>query len=292
MIRSATTWRGRPALHLTGDGLEAVVSLTGAQLACIRRPGDALNPLWQPTWTTADDPLLAVIVGSNPCIDRFGPPWPGEHKPVHGEAGVRQWSTSQEGDEAVFRTTLPQAALAVERRFRLVGDRLELTTDVRPLAGQQPRAIEWCEHTTLGDPFMDGAQITAGITSVEPMPGEAPGPCTVAAALAFPPAGAPARGDIYTAPVQQGWYRATNPRLGRTLEVTWDPAAFPWLCLWTQHCTRLAPPWSGRERARGMEVSTKPFPEGKPPASRAQTWLGRPTTCVVPASKRITFRWC
>ena len=50
-------------------------------------------------------------------------------------------------------------------------------------------------------------------------------------------------------------------------------------------------PWSGRERARGMEVSTKPFPEGRPPHTRSRSWLGRPTTCLVPASKRISFRW-
>lgn len=289
MIRSATTWRGRPALHLTGDQLEAVVSVTGAQLACLRRRGDTLNPLWQPGWTTAEDPLLNVIVGSNPCIDRFGPPWPGEVKPLHGEAGVRQWTSHQEGDVAVFQATLPIAGLAVERRFRLSGDCLELTTNVQPLAGQ-PRFIEWCEHTTLGDPFMDGVEITAGITTVEPMPGQA-GPASCSAALAFPRAVDSVRGDIFTAPVQAGWYTATNRRLGRTLEVTWDHHEFPWLCLWTQHRTRLEQPWAGRERARGMELSTKPFPEGKPPSLRAHSWLGRSTTCVVPASKRITFRW-
>lgn len=290
MIRSVTTWRGRPAMHLSGDQLEAVVTVTGAHLACLRRRGELLNPLWQPSWTTSTDPLLAVITGSNPCIDRFGPPWPGETRPMHGEAGLSQWSSCQEGDEAVFRTTVPLAHLAVERRFRFIGDRLDLTTSVTPLGGQ-PRTVEWCEHTTLGDPFLDGVEITAGITTVEPMPREAPLHCTAAAALAFPRASEPPRGDIYTAPVEAGWYKAVNPRLGRTLEVTWDHAEFPWLCLWTQHRTRLLAPWSGRERARGMEVSTKPFPEGRPPLTRAQSWLGRPTTCLVPASKRIGFRW-
>ena len=292
MKRSALMWRGLPAVQLNGERLSAVVSLTGAQLACIRRPGETLNPLWQPPWTAAEHPLLNVIVGSNPCIDRFGSPWPGETKPQHGEAGLLTWQSSQEGDVAWFRTTLPLARLAVERGFSFQGDTLVLTTGVRSL-DHVPRSIEWCEHTTLGDPFLQHATISAGIDTPEPMPGEAPGPATAATVLAMPaPTDAP-RGDIYSAPVVDGWYRARAH--GRELSVTWDPADFPWLCLWTQHRTRQEAPWLGRTRARGMELSTKPFPEGRPPHERAVSWLGRPTTCVIPAHgwlrKTIRLRW-
>jgi len=236
--------------------------------------------------------LLNVIVGSNPCIDRFGPPWPGEHKPLHGEAGIRIWNSRQDGDVAVFATELPLARLAVERAFSLHGDTLALTTSVRSLDSVE-RSIEWCEHTTLGDPFLAHAEITAGIGTPQPMPGEAPGPMSVADALAMPTPTAAPRGDIYSAPVLDGWYRVRAP--GHELVVTWDPADFPWLCLWTQHHTRSEAPWLGRTRARGMELSTKPFPEGRPPRERAHTWLGRPTTCVVPAHgwlrKTIRLRW-
>ena len=292
LTRSATTWRGLPAVQLSSDRLSAVVSMTGAQLACLRRPGETLNPLWQPPWAAAEHPLLNVIVGSNPCIDRFGSPWPGERKPQHGEAGLLSWESSQEGEIACFRTCLPLARLAVERQFSFVGDTLVLTTGVRSL-DQVPHPIEWCEHTTLGDPFLDGATVTAGIGTPQPMPGEAPGPASAAAVLAMPASAATPRGDIYSAPVVDGWYRVRAH--GRELSVTWDPADFPWLCLWTQHGTRLEAPWLGRTRARGMELSTKPFPEGRPPHERAQTWLGRPTTCLVPAHgwlrKTIRMRW-
>lgn len=296
MRRSALTWRGLPAVQLSTAHLSVVVSLTGAQLACIRRQGETLNPLWQPPWTTAEHPLLNVIVGSNPCIDRFGPPWPGENKPLHGEAGVLTWQSSQEGEVALFRADLPLARLAVERAFSCTGDTLELTTSIRSL-DQVERTIEWCEHTTLGDPFLTAATITAGIGTPQPMPGEAPsltsGPITASAVLAMPvPTSAP-RGDIYSAPVENGWYCAQAH--GRELFVTWDPADFPWLCLWTQHRTRQETPWLGNTRARGMELSTKPFPEGRPPHERAQSWLGRSTTCIIPAqgwrSKTIRMRW-
>jgi len=46
---------------------------------------------------------------------------------------------------------------------------------------------------------------------------------------------------------------------------------------------------------RGMELSTKPFPEGKPPAQRARFFQGRSTQCLVPPgaglSKTIRFTW-
>jgi hypothetical protein len=47
--------------------------------------------------------------------------------------------------------------------------------------------------------------------------------------------------------------------------------------VWTEHRARAHAPWAGGERARGLEVSNKPFPEGEPPAERAETFLGAPS---------------
>ena len=39
-----------------------------------------------------------------------------------------------------------------------------VTTNVRPTRQiTSPQAIEWCEHATMGDPFLDGVDITAGV---------------------------------------------------------------------------------------------------------------------------------
>ena len=45
-----------------------------------------------------------------------------------------------------------------------------------------------------------------------------------------------------------------------------------------------------------MELSTKPFPEGKPHPTRAREYLGRPSVCEVPPGKAglrkiIHFTW-
>src|SRR6056297_29308 len=100
-------WRGVGAWRLAGGDLEIVVTRVGAHLAAITGRGERLNPLWQPPWSATspqdgvDRPdvygggpeasLLAGIVGHNLCLDRFGPPRPGESRPVHAEAGVATW---------------------------------------------------------------------------------------------------------------------------------------------------------------------------------------------------------
>jgi hypothetical protein len=324
-------WRGQDALLLAGERLEAVVMRRGAALAALRVPGEGLNPLWQPPWPAADpvaaasDPaygggpgggnheaaLLAAAVGSFPCLDRFGAPWPGELVPPHGEAPVVMWLVETAGSEdLVLTAALPGAHLRLRRRFAIAGNTLRLDAAVNhnsPL----PREVEWCEHATLGDPFLDGCAITAGIDAAWTLAAQAEGrgrfaitapetPVDPAAALAMPAVSDPPAGDIAAARVAtdasgEGWWRASHAGLGRTLEARWKAADFPWLAIWTEHRSRQVAPWRSATRARGLEISTKPFPEGKPPPERATRWQGRPTNCVVaPGAWRehsIRFTW-
>ena len=319
-----TTWRHQPAWLLSDHKLEAIVMATGAALACLRLPGDDLNPLWQPPWPAgspkdaAKDPaygggpngtnheaaLLAAALGSFPCIHRFGAPWPGESGPPHGEAMILPW-TRGDGDDFVLTVTLPLARLRLRRRFRITGDTLVLATAVAHDA-PAPRAIEWCEHATLGDPFLDGCTISAGIDGAWTLKSQAEGhgrfaithdvtAVDPAAALAMPPANSSGAGDIVAARVVSPWWRVHHAGFKRTLTARWETDDFPWLAIWTEHKTRTTAPWNGRTRARGLEISTKPFPEGKPPEDRAHTWQGRHTACVIPAGawreQVIRFTW-
>jgi hypothetical protein len=189
---------------------------------------------------------------------------------------------------------------------RLAGDELELATTVTHRSDAE-RAVEWCEHTNLGGDFLDDAEIAAEIDWAVNLPG-APEPgyahlrpeaeIPLAAALAMPPKGAAPTGLFAAAAVRAGHaasWSATNRRLGRRLSAHFSPSEFPWLGLWSQHHGRTGAPWRGRARVRGMELSTKPFPEGKPPATRARAYRGRSTECLVPPgaglSKTIRLRW-
>lgn len=314
---TATTWRGQPAWRLAGVSRSVVVTATGAHLAALTARDDPLNALWEPSWPAADpagvrpgpdcaygdgpeSALLAGICGSNLCLPRFGGPRPGEPGGVHGEAPVVPWTHAGGG---VFTATLAGSALVVERRFLLSGEELNLVTQVRN-AGPAPRQVGWCEHITLGGAFLDGVDVTAGIDRATTEPGvQDPGfrfPGSLVdvdprAALAVPQAGDPACGDIITGRVADAWWQADNARLGWRLEARWDRDAFPWLAIWTQHRSRLGKPWNGRERSRGLEISTQPFPEGTPPPERAETFQGRPTSCrIAPGAsltKGIRLRW-
>lgn len=342
LLLEETVWRGRQAWRIAGPALELVVMRLGAHIAAIRGPGDDLNPLWQPPWP-ADSPeegprhpelygegpeaaLLAVIVGHNLCLDRFGSPHPGEERPLHGEAGVVEWRLADDGGAAggeqsaiaaghpnsgvrravTLVAELPRARLTLSRQFTITADTATVTTRVRH-DDREPRAIEWAEHVSLGDPFIDGARFEAAadgawIAGVEPQPTrrfpdvEPEGEVDVTRALAMPTASEERPfGDIVTARLTAGCYRVEHPDLGWALEYRFDNAEFPWLCLWTQHRSRTGPPWNGVTRARGMEFSTKPFPEGKPLASRAERFHGRPTTCIVPPGdgleRSFSVRW-
>ena len=299
------TWRGQPGWLLANGRIEVVVTSMGANLACLRQVGDGLNPLWQPQWRSATEPdpdvpgdpagegrLLAAASGSFLCLDRFGPARAGETRPFHGEAAVATWAClGREGDAVAFAADLPQAGLSVRRSLRLEGETCLLDTTARAIDGCD-HEVEWCEHATLGDPFLDGATIDAGIDRVDAEAHGVP-PGSISGVLAMPRAGAPPRGDVWSGRVAEGWWRAEHPGLRRRLTVTWQRDDFPWLVVWTEHRSRHTPPWNGRERARGLELCTKPFPT--PHAYPDPTRLGRPSRCRISAamavSKRVVFTW-
>ena len=300
LVVSETTWRGRPAWLVAGPALHAVVTRTGGHVAALYDAADAArtNALWQPRWPAGDPaaaaasgawgagaeaPLLASICGSNLCLDRFGAPRPGEARPLHGEAGVAEWALrAADGARAVFAAHLPAARLDVTRALSFRGRALVLETRARADASGGARAcIEWAEHTTLGGAFLDGCAVEAGVDAAAEMPaaGDAAPPAAlpVAAVLALPAAGDAPAGSVRTCRVAEGRWAATNAALGWRLSARWDKADWPWLCVWTEHCSRAHAPWAGAERARGFEVSTKPFPEGAPPPERDVEFLGAPS---------------
>lgn len=322
-----TTWRGAKAWLITDDDLEIVVTVTGGHIAALRIPGEDLNPMWQPSWeafdpadTAAytdllgpapDGPLLATIVGHSFCLDRFGAPWPGENKPVHGETGVVDWTLSETGEKSfAIATTLPEAALRIHREMTFRGTNLVVETTVRH-DKDAPVDVEWAEHVTLGDPFIDGALFSADIDGAWMAPG------IPAESSRYPDAGpaGPVRpvdpsgvldmptstdaakvGDMVSTRLVKGGFRAERRDLGRVLEYDWDAEEYPWLFVWTENRSLDGSPWNGETRGRALEFSTKPFNEGKPPEERATAFRGRPTICTVPPGnaglrRSFTLSW-
>lgn len=303
-----TTWRGLPAWRVDAAKLSLVVTEFGGHLAALWDRRDSLNPFWQPPWPSADPgpvveggvhgsgpetKLLATIVGHNWCCDRFGAAWPGEKRPLHGEVAIERFAMSHTVPDRVSWTAwLPETRLRVRKTIAINGDHVEMVHAVSHDEATA-REIEWCEHVNIGDPFLAGVEFAAGVERMTNWPKEAEpgsrfahiapeGDVPIAQALAMPRPDAPACGDVLCGRLAQGWFTATNRTAKRRLTYRWDARQYPWLVLWTQHKSRTAQPWNGRTRSRGMEFSTKPWPEGKPPASRAVAYQGRSAVCRVP----------
>lgn len=317
MTISPCTWRGLPSFQFIGPRHQIIVSEFGAHLASFRLLNDEIEPMWQPSWETADPtkvkdndprwgglpagPLLTNIAGSNLCCDRFGSPWPGENKPVHGEVCLVRFQGTLENDTLIMKGHLPIAELSVIRSFRLDKDGLELTTTIKH-TGEKDRFIEWAEHTSLSGPLLDDAEVKADISRAffspvrdekERFPIQPTGTnIPISDALAFPRAGTPPCGDVIGSMIEKGTspgkWSISNKNLKRQFTCTFKRTDWPWLALWTQNKSRTAIPWLGRERVRGMELSTKPFPESKPPQERSETYEGQPTTCLIPKGTGLT----
>lgn len=305
-----TTWRGLPAMALHGGGRTAILGLVGAQLASLRLDGDNIEPMWQPSWPSADPigldaraleaygsgpdaPLLAAACGSFPCCDRFGPPPPGMEGTTHGTAAIARYTVVRANADGIeLCALLDPTGLEIRRHFTFFGDYLEVSTTVRH-QDTVIRELDWCEHTTLGGILLDDANISATIDQVVTPPDIAA--MDSKTALAMPLPDAPPWGGVVAGTVVGGRWRVESRRCRRRLTCSFNATDWPWLTVWTEHHSRTSPPWRGRERARGMELSNRPFPEPYDPSKTFCSSNIQPTLTQIPpgdgTTKILKFCW-
>ena len=103
-----TVFHGKPAVEVGNDAMSLTVLTGGGHIARATAPGCAINPLWEPPWTTvppslrrlaardadafsaaaADAPeseLLACLGGHSLACDVFGAHSPGEAPKAAGQ---------------------------------------------------------------------------------------------------------------------------------------------------------------------------------------------------------------
>ncbi|ETO05431.1 hypothetical protein RFI_31965 [Reticulomyxa filosa] len=196
------------------------------------------------------------------------------------------------------------------------------------LLPQKPRLdVEWCEHVTIGDPFLNGCNIQTscvkGYNFAENMPMSRFKHTPLLAEIDKSQAlTMPALGDnsiqveecttLLCDPKEEwNWFLAKNEKLGYELEYNWNSNVWPWLVVWTEHNARSLPPWNSKTRTRGLEFSTKPFPlpslekfipkerlgqinSDKTLSYNVNTFDGTPINFVLPKNGRtevFSFRW-
>ena len=319
---------GRAGVRLRAQWGHVSVALGGGHICeFVSGAHPDINPLWRPPWRTMDPQdyraaqhegafgpppdgrLLAGIAGQNLCFDHFGPPSAEETAAglsTHGEAPAVLWRVRRElgGERAGFEygAILPVSQIDFSRILSVDSRRpiLYCETTVRNLSAAD-RPISWCEHLTIGPPFLrcgdtlidmpatrakasdadfsGRMEITPGSTFDWP---DAPCPGGGTLSLRETPEG---RYSRYTAQLMDpahdiAYVAASSPAAGLLLLYVYRRADFPWVGNWQESGYRQHAPWGGNTFCRGIEFSSTPFPIPK-----------RETVCNGPLFGESTYRW-
>ena len=320
-------FRNRSAVSIENEVLRLTVLREGGHIAEIFDKRAGISPLWIPQWESvepsafasaqdsfgggADAKLLAGIMGHNLCLDIFGGPSPGEAEAgltVHGEGSVAPYDISDSDLRVSSELKLRLAQLSFRRTIEISGSNLHIVETVKNLAAFD-RAIAWTQHVTLGPPFLDPltTEFRASVTNSMTAGTElgfigylssgrefswpfAPSVDGRVADLRRMHGQTPA--SAYTAHLadsksEHAYFISYSPRYRLAFGYVWRRADFPWLGIWEENCSRMNPPWLGRELTRGMEFGVSPFPETRREMVGRGKLFGTPTYRWIAAGEEL-----
>lgn len=179
------SFMNRDAWIMETPQLRVTIMQSGGHIAeIVLKEAGGTNPLWiqkQPTMDADQfDPardaarygggsaarLMSGLVGHNVCFPFWGNPSGAETKAgmtFHGETGVTRWkqSATQESGALAIGADLPQSQTRFSRTLRVKGQVLSVESVAENLSAWD-RPVGWCEHVTLGAPFLE-----KGITLID-----------------------------------------------------------------------------------------------------------------------------
>jgi hypothetical protein len=308
--------------------LRIAVMQVGGHVAEIVLKGDQdINPLWQHARPTIDPTefvpgvhaalfgggpaarVMSGLLGHSVCFPFWGNPSEAEYRcgmSFHGETGLLRWSKRAAETTAVkgsltLAVDLPESQTRFARSLTVFGDESVVYFDEEASnLARLDRPVGWCEHVTLGPPFLKkgvtlfDASLTRGRVS-----GAAGG-----AELQWPKgeAGVDLRvvrdvelsrfvNNFLVDPAREfGYFTAVNPENALLFGYLFRRTEFRWLNLWEAN----SPAIDGRPAmlARGLELSNTPS------HGSLKTLVLHPTVFAVPAYEwldaggRLTKRFC
>jgi galactose mutarotase-like enzyme len=201
----------------------------------------------------------------------------GRHIPFHGEVATLPWQYEVLSDSGVrFTTRCRETSFELERTLSVDDAKPELEIEsVATNVGDEPAHFVWGQHCVLGAPLLeDGCTLELPARTIVTRP-ELWEPETAALVPgqleAWPNAllreggttdlreipGPERRShdDIYVGDLEATWLAVSNPRLGLTFRLEWEPAALAWVILWQAYGGADAPPLTG-SYALGVEPWT------------------------------------
>jgi hypothetical protein len=199
----------------------------------------------------------------------------GRRIPFHGEVATLPWEYEVLSDSEVrFTTRCRETTFELERTLRVDDAKLEIES-VATNVGDEPAHFVWGQHCVVGAPLLEeGSRLELPARTIVTRP-ELWEPETAALVPgqreAWPNAllreggttdlreipGPERRShdDMYIGDLEETWLAVTNPRLGLTFRLEWEPAELAWVILWQAYGGADAPPLTG-SYALGVEPWT------------------------------------
>lgn len=283
---------GWPSVVLESDGLRVVVLPDkGAEIHRLVHRESGVDVLFHGPWGlrppgapplegSGDDAFMWNYAGgwqelfpsvNEACTYR------GRAIPFHGEVATLPWDYEVLSDgEVRFTTRCRETPFALERTLRVddATPRLEIES-VATNVGDEPAHFVWGQHCVVGAPLLEeGCRLELPARTIVTRP-ELWEPERAALEpgqrQAWPHArlrdggttdlreipGPERRShdDIYVGDLEETWLTVSNPRLGLTFRLEWEPAELGWVIVWQAYGGADAPPLTG-SYALGVEPWT------------------------------------
>ena len=306
-------FENRAAWRIDGAHLRVTVLQTGGHIAEIVLKESGVNPLWiqsRPTIETDqyvaaehqklydDGPgarLMSGIMGHSLCFPFWGDPSPAEYAAgmtYHGETGISRWTQLGGAKGALTLVAeLPESRTRFTRSIRLA-EQVVWFEETAENESAWDRPVGWCEHVTLGPPFLGGevTVIEASLTR-----GEAYG-----RELAWP-MGADENGVVDLHRVRRdgpvlvnhflvdptrewGFFAAFDPGHRLLFGYAFPRADFPWLNVWESNTPQIL--------TRGMEFSNTPVHGTMKVLVKTPSVFGVPAFEWLDAKSKLRKRYC
>jgi len=310
----AGRYKGRSAWVIDRPHMRVTILEGGGHVAeIVLKDAGGLNPLWTPSRPTIEPDqyvpskheefygggpgarLSSGQMGHNLCFPYWGNPSEAEYKAgmsYHGEAGITRWKRLEDVNGALTVTAaFPESCTRFTRTVRL-GGQVVWFDEVAENESAWDRPGGWCEHVTLGPPFLEyeTTSFDAPLTRGEAYGKEFSWP------LGTDPQGTVDLRHVRRQPTrlvnhflvdpgrEWGFFAAFNPRSRLLFGYVFRRAEFPWLNVWEANNDKLL--------ARGMEFSNTPVHGTAKALMKTQQLFGSPAFEWLDAKSKLAKRYC
>jgi len=279
------TFQGRKAWRIENEWLRVTILECGGHVAeIVCKSAGEINPLWTQGRPTIDSDqfepeihgpiygvdaearLICGLLGHNLCFPYWGAPSASEESAgmtFHGESNILRWEKPAATPQSLnLGVTLANCSIRFEREIRIAGHVIYFSEAATNLSAWD-RPVGWCEHVTLGSPFLQAGQtlieanLTRGFRTADKSlneffwpEGRGALPCELTRFSAAPHADL-VNSFLIDPSTEVGYFVAWHPKHCLLFGYVFLRQEFPWMNVWEDH--------TDSRQTRGMEFSNTPI---------------------------------